>query len=117
MKNTLIILLIVFVGCKDNISDPEKKRAKNFYLKANEYLIERNFEKAEEYLINALAIDEKNLTYHQSLIGLYSQNNKLDKAFELLEKLPKPEKEGVYYYQTQGGLFELKNNLKKAKER
>lgn len=112
----IIFLAFIIISCDKSISEADKKRVSELNKEAVEYRMNRDLEKAKEYYSEALAIDQSNTFIRYELLGIYTEQDSLDKAFELLEKVPAKQKEAAYYYQVKGGLYEFKRQKKKAIE-
>ena len=114
-KITLIILLVfITISCENSILEADKKRVKEFNEKAVVYRIKGDFENAKKNYFKAIEIDKSNAFIRNQLIGVYIEQDSLERAFELLEKLPPKQKETEYYYQVKGGLYEYKGQKKEA---
>lgn len=104
------------ICCQSNsISDSAKKEALELNNQAVEFMIKGEINKAEKLYKKAFEIDKTNLNIHSALLGIYGQKKEVEKAFELLDKLPNEKKETAYYYQKKGGIYELAGNMKLAK--
>ena len=118
MKNTTYIILLLFIAssCKNSISEADKKRVTELNKKAIEFRMNGDLENAKINYLKAIEIDKTNTFIQYKLIGVYIEQDSLDKAFDLLDKMPNDEKETAYYYQVKGGLFELSGQKVKAVE-
>lgn len=118
MKNITYIILLLFIAnsCKNSISEADKKRVTELNKKAVEYRMNGDLENAKRNYSKAIEIDQSNTFIRYELIGVYVEQDSLDKAFELLEKLPTEQKETEYYYQVKGGLFEFNGQKEQAIE-
>jgi lipopolysaccharide biosynthesis regulator YciM len=117
MKNITIILVIILTitSCQNNsISDSEKKKVLELNNQAVEFMIKGEINQAEKLYRKAFEIDKTNLNIHSALLGIYGQKKEIEKAFQLLDKLPVEKKETAYYYQMKGGICELAGSTKKA---
>ena len=118
MKNITYIILLLFVanGCKNSISEADEKRVTELNQKTVEYRMNSDLENAKRNFSKAIEIDQSNTFIRYELIGVYVEQDSLNKAFELLEKIPADQKETEYYYQVKGGLFELNGQKEQAVE-
>lgn len=118
MKNITYIILLLFIAnsCKNSISEADKKRVTELNKKAVEYRMNGDLENAKRNYSKAIEIDQTNAFIQYELIGVYIEQDSLDKAFDLLEKIPNEQKETEYYYQVKGGLFEFNGQKGKAVE-
>ncbi|WP_296315560.1 tetratricopeptide repeat protein [Winogradskyella sp. UBA3174] len=116
MKKNIYIILLVFivVSCEKSISEADKKRVADFNEKAWQYRAENDLEKAKDYYSQAIEIDQSTTSIRYELIGVYVEQDSLDKAFELLEEIPSKQKETENYYQVKGGLYEYNGQKEKA---
>ena len=116
MRKITVITLLVFItiSCENSISEADKKRVKEFNEKAVEYRINDDFENAKKNYSKAIEIDKSNTFIRNQLIGVYIEQDSLEKAFELLEEMPTKQKETENYYQVKGGLYEYKGLKEKA---
>lgn len=116
-KFTYILLLtFIAVGCKNSISDADKKRITQLNEKAVEYRMNGDLENAKRNYSQAIEIHQANGFIRYELIKVYVEQDSLEKAFELLEKVPTDLKETEYYYQVKGGLYEQQGEKVKAIE-
>ena len=115
IKN-IILLLFIASSCADSISEADKKRVKELNKKAVEFRMNGDLEKAKMNYLNAMEINQSDTFIRYELIGVYVEQDSLEKAFELLEKVPAEQKETGYYYQVKGGLFEFSGQKEKAIE-
>lgn len=102
----IIFLTFIVIGCKESISEADKKRVTELNEMAVENRMNGDLEKSKNYYFQALEIDQSNTFIRYELIGVYVEQDSLDKAFELLEKSPTELKETEYFYQVKGGLYE-----------
>lgn len=119
MKNIAlnIFLILITVSCQNNsVSDADKRKALELNDQAVGFMMKGKINEAEKLYTQAFEIDNTNLNIHYALLGVYGQKKEIDKAFDLMNKLPEDQKNTTYYYQTKGGIFELDGNIKKAKE-
>lgn len=118
MKRTTYIIFLAFIAisCNKSISVADEKRVTELNNKAVEYRMNNDLEKAKDYYTQAIKIDKSNSFIRYELIGVYIQQDSLDKAFAILDKVPVKEKETAYYYQVKGGLYEYKGQKAKAVE-
>lgn len=112
----IILLLFIVSSCKNSISEADKKRVTELNEKAVEYRMNGDLENAKRNYSKAIEIDQSNTFIRYELIGVYVEQDSLDKAFELLEKIPAEQKETEYYYQVKGGLFEFNGQKEQAIE-
>lgn len=112
----IILLLFIVSSCKNSISEADKKRVTELNEKAVEYRMNGDLENAKRNYSKAIEIDQSNTFIRYELIGVYVEQDSLDKAFELLEKIPTKQKETEYYYQVKGGLFEFNGQKEQAIE-
>ena len=112
----IILLLFIVSSCKNSISEADKKRVTELNEKAIEYRMNGDLENAKRNYSKAIEIDQSNTFIRYELIGVYVEQDSLDKAFELLEKIPAEQKETEYYYQVKGGLFEFNGQKEQAIE-
>ena len=119
MKKITHIILLLFIAssCKNSISEADKKRVTELNEKAVEYRMNGDLENAKRNYSEAIEIDQSNTFIQYELIGVYVEQDSLDKAFELLEKIPAEQKETEYYYQVKGGLFEFNGQKEQAIEK
>jgi tetratricopeptide (TPR) repeat protein len=116
-KITYITLLVfIAIGCKNSISETDKKRVTELNKKAVEFRMNGDLENAKRNYSKAIEIDQSNTFIRYELIGVYVEQDSLEKAFELLEKIPTKQKETEYYYQVKGGLFEFNGQKEQAIE-
>lgn len=117
MKNiSLLLLIFIAIGCKKTISEADKQRATELNNKAVEYRLNNDLEKAKEYFVKALAIDSTDFSIRNQFIGVYIEQDSIDKAFQLLEEFPEDQKESQNFYQINGLLYEYKKQMDKALE-
>ena len=119
MKNitTILIIVLTIVSCQNNsVSDANKKKAIELNDQAVDFMMKGEINEAEKLYKQAFEMDKTNLNIHYALLGVYGQKKEIDKAFELLNKLPEKQRKTAYYFQTKGGIFELDGNIEKAKE-
>gem|GEM_PF-6546955 len=109
-------MLFIASSCADSISEADKKRVKELNKKAVEFRMNGDLEKAKMNYLNAMEINQSDTFIRYELIGVYVEQDSLEKAFELLEKVPAEQKETGYYYQVKGGLFEFSGQKEKAIE-
>ena len=109
-------MLFIANSCKNSISEADKKRVTELNKKAVEYRMNGDLENAKRNYSKAIEIDQTNAFIQYELIGVYIEQDSLDKAFDLLEKIPNEQKETEYYYQVKGGLFEFNGQKGKAVE-
>lgn len=112
----IILLLFIVSSCKNSISEADKKRVTELNEKAVEYRMNGDLENAKRIYSKATEIDQSNTFIRYELIGVYVKQDSLDKAFELLGKIPAEQKETEYYYQVKGGLFEFNGQKEQAIE-
>ena len=117
MNRFLYILFSIFIlSCNNTLSEADKKRVGELNERAIKYRIDGDLEKAKELYSTAIEIDPSNPHLRYDLIGIYVQQDSLSKAFGLLEKVPKEQKETAYYYQVKAGLFEHSGQKQEAIE-
>lgn len=118
MKKITNIILLLFIAssCKNSISEADKKRVTELNEKAVEYRMNGDLENSKRIYSKAIEIDQSNTFIRYELIGVYVEQDSLDKAFELLEKIPYEQEETKYNYQVKGGLFELNGQKEQAIE-
>lgn len=118
MKNIthIIILLFIASSCKNPISEADKKRVTELNEIAVEYRMNGDLENAKRNYSKAIEIDQSDAFIRYELIGVYVVQDSLDKALELLEKIPAEQKETEYYYQVKGGLLEYRGQKEQAIE-
>ncbi|WP_430411791.1 tetratricopeptide repeat protein [Kordia sp.] len=119
MKKIIFLLLVLLsiLSCKnDTISKADKEKVTELNNKAVELRFKGELDKAEKLYEEALEIDNTDVNIHYMLVGIYVQKKEFNKAFKLLEKLPKDQKKSLQYYQIKGGIFEFNGDLKSAKE-
>ena len=118
MKKVTYIILLVFIAisCKNSISETDKNRVTELKEKAVEYRMNGDLENAKRNYTKAIEIDQSNTFLRYELIGVYVEQDSLNKAFKLLEKIPSEQKESEYYHQVKGGLFEQNGQIEKAIE-
>ncbi|NRA93788.1 MAG: hypothetical protein HRU26_14125 [Psychroserpens sp.] len=75
-----------------------------------------DLENAKKNYVEAIEIDQSNTYIRYELIGVYVGQDSLDKAFELIDKIPTLPKETEFYYQVKGRLFEFKGQKEQAIE-
>src|SRR5690606_18170426 len=116
MKNITYIILLLFIAssCKNSISEADKKRLTELNEKAVEYRMNGDLENAKSNYLKAIEIDQSNTFIRYELIGVYVEQDSLEKAFQVLEKVPAEQKETEYYYQIKGGLYEYDGQKEKA---
>jgi tetratricopeptide (TPR) repeat protein len=114
-KFALIILLALFSnGCENNLSDADKKRVTELNEKAVQSLMIADFEEAKANYLKALEIDKSDSFIRYELIGIYIEQDSLDKALSTLNKVPSDQKKTTYYYQVKAELLEYKGQEEKA---
>ena len=111
-----IFFFILAISCDNTLSEADKKRLAELNERAVEYRMDGDLEKAKELYSTAIDIDPSDPHMRYNLIGIYVQQDSLSKAFELLEKAPKEQKETAYYYQVKAGLFEHNGQKQEAVE-
>ncbi|MDR6300930.1 tetratricopeptide repeat protein [Mesonia maritima] len=118
MKKITYIILLVFIAisCKNSISEADKKRVTELNEKAVNYRMNGDLENAKSNYLKAIEIDQSDAFIRYELMGIYIEQDSLDKAFEILEKVPSEQKETEYYYQVKGGLFEYSGQMEQAIE-
>ena len=118
MKNITHIILLFFIvsSCKNSISEADKKRVTELNEKAVEYRMNGDLENAKNNYLKAIEIDQSDTFIRYELIGIYVEQDSLEKAFQVLEKVPVEQKETEYYYQVKGGLFEFSGQKEEAIE-
>ena len=114
-KFALIILLALFSnGCENNLSEADKKRVTELNEKAVQSLMIDDFEEAKANYLKALEIDKSDSFIRYELIGIYVEQDSLDKAFATLNEVPSDQKKTTYYYQVKAELHEYKGQVEKA---
>ena len=116
MKNITYIILLLFIAssCKNSISEADKKRVTELNEKAVEYRMNGDLKNAKSSYLKAIEIDQSDTFIRYELIGIYIEQDSLEKAFQVLEKVPDEQKETEYYYQVKGGLYEYDGQKQKA---
>lgn len=116
MNKITYILLLVFIinGCKKSLSEADRNRVTELNEKAVEYRMNGDLENAKKYYSQAIEIDYENAFIRYEFIGIYVEQDSLDKAFDLLERIPEDLKETGYYYQVKAGLFEYRGQNEQA---
>ncbi len=75
---------------------------------------QRNIERAIEYTLKAISLDEKNHWYREQLAEIYIQTNRLPKAIEQYEILIKQNPDIEEYYKTVAALYFESGDLNKV---
>ncbi|WCM43404.1 tetratricopeptide repeat protein [Flavobacterium sp. CBA20B-1] len=114
--NYILLLALIFLGCKKSISEADKKLAVELNNKAIDYRMNNDLEKAKEHLAKALEIDPTDFSVRHQLIGIYTEQDSLNKAFEILDKIPSEQKNTMNFYQTKGNLYDYSKQTNKAIE-
>tara|TARA_R110000822_G_scaffold81349_1_gene193319 strand:- start:145 stop:930 length:786 start_codon:yes stop_codon:yes gene_type:complete len=116
MKNITYIILLLFIAssCKNSISEADKKRVTELNEKAVEYRMNGDLENAKSSYLKAMEIDQSDTFIRYELIGVYIEQDSLEKAYQVLENVPAEQKETEYYYQVKGGLYEYDGQKQKA---
>ena len=112
----IILLILIAVSCKNSISEEDKQRVSELNEEAVEFRMNGDLENAKESYLKAIAIDQSNSFMRSELIGVYVEQDSLEKAFELLEKTPAEQQESNYFYQVKGDLLEQNSQLAEAIE-
>ncbi|MFL9844422.1 tetratricopeptide repeat protein [Flavobacterium rhizosphaerae] len=119
MKKIIIPILIitaVFTSCHKRVTETDRTTAVGYANKANLYRGQGKVDSAEFFFQKAFALDKNNIKYRYTLMGIYSEQKKFDKAFELLEGTPESEKNSVFYFQAKGSILDLQGKYDLAQE-
>ena len=114
--NYILFLVFMLIGCKKSISEADKKQVVELNNKAVEYRMNNDLEKAKEHLAKALEIDPTDFSVRHQLIGIYTEQDSLSKAFEILDKIPSEQKNSQNFYQTKANLYDYSKQKNKAIE-
>lgn len=114
--NYILLLALIFLGCKKSISEADKKLAVELNNKAIDYRMNNDLENAKKYFIKSLEIDPTDFSVRHQLIGIYTEQDSLSKAFEILDKIPSEQKNSQNFYQTKGNLYDYSKQKNKAIE-
>jgi len=112
----ILFLVFMLLGCKKSISEADKKQFVELNNKAVEYRMNNDLEKAKEHFAQALEIDPADFSVRYQLIGIYTQQDSLNKAFETLDEIPSEQKNTLNFYQTKGNLYDYSKQKNKALE-
>ncbi|WLD23989.1 tetratricopeptide repeat protein [Flavobacterium dauae] len=115
-KEYILIFAFMFLGCKKSISETDKKQAVELNNKAVEFRMNNDLEKAKEHFAKALEIDPTDFSVRHQLIGIYTQQDSLSEALEILDKVPSEQKNTSNFYQTKGNLYDYSKQKNKAIE-
>ncbi len=115
-KSCILLLAFMFLGCKKSISEADKKRAVELNNIAVEYRMNNDLEKAKKYFVKSLEIDPTDFSVRYQLIGVYTEQDSLSKAFEMLDKIPSEQKNTQSFYQAKGFLYDHSKQNNKALE-
>lgn len=117
MKNTYILLLaFIFFGCEKSVSDADKNQIIELNNIAVEYRMNNDLEKAKECYAKILEIDPMDFSVRYQLIGIYTQQDSLDNAFGILEKIPSEQKNTGNFYHARGSLYDYNKQNNEAIE-
>tara|TARA_R110002012_G_scaffold286820_1_gene478542 strand:- start:2319 stop:2603 length:285 start_codon:yes stop_codon:yes gene_type:complete len=94
MKNItyLLLLFLIVIGCKSNLSDTEKKQVSELIHKAQVHRMHGDLDQAQVNYLKALEIDQNNTAIQYELIGVYIENDSLGQAFQVFKQIPKEER-------------------------
>lgn len=118
MKKNLLLLIILLstTNCRTDIaSEADRQQAEKLNSEAVQSFMQMDTLKAKELYIQAKNLDPNNWTYRGNLINIYIEEEKFDKAFELVEELSDEQKNSVIYYQVKGNIHDKKGELDEAK--
>src|SRR5690606_14336995 len=89
---TYLLLVLILVSC-----NTKQKKLAELNIQVNEYLINVDLENAKKVLFQAIEIDNSNPYIKYRLIGVYTHQDSIDKAFEVLKEISTEEKNADFY--------------------